>query len=202
MGVEEGTGSPCTGREGEGNRMIAEGETDRREIKDLLDDEIRLCRRCEGMNKKGETQAAPGYGSLRSPVVLVGQSLCKQSMEAQSPFFERSGLLLDDAAARTGHRKEHVFTSNLVHCHLLKNKKSLPLWIDNCREYLHRELLLVRPRLVIGLGEDAEKALRALYPDSRMLVSWSLHPPRAVGGSVLLSGVCETALLDQAATRL
>jgi DNA polymerase len=32
--------------------------------KNLLDDEIRSCARCPGLNKKGVTQAAPGWGNL------------------------------------------------------------------------------------------------------------------------------------------
>ena len=42
-----------------------------------LAEQIRACHRCgEDMNVPDVTQAAPGYGSLNSPVMLVGQSLC------------------------------------------------------------------------------------------------------------------------------
>jgi DNA polymerase len=34
--------------------------------------QIKACRACEGMNVPGVTQAAPGYGSVRSPVVIAG----------------------------------------------------------------------------------------------------------------------------------
>jgi hypothetical protein len=44
--------------------MTIQEEGDRRQRKTLLDDEIRACRRCEGMNEKGVTQAAPGWGPL------------------------------------------------------------------------------------------------------------------------------------------
>ena len=59
------------------------------------------------MNILGETQAAPGYGCLRSPVVIIGQSLCRRC---------------------------------------------------------HRELDIVRPKLVIGLGQDAIAALQSAHP--------------------------------------
>ena len=48
-----------------------------------------------GMNKPGETEAAPGYGSARSPVVIVGQSLCEPCMESKEPFDGGSGIFLD-----------------------------------------------------------------------------------------------------------
>ncbi|MDT5078750.1 MAG: uracil-DNA glycosylase [Mycobacterium sp.] len=68
-------------------RKDSEGSLQQR--KNLLDDEIRSCSRCAGMNKEGVTQAAPGWGNLYSPVVIVGQSLCEQCMKPQEPFFSR-----------------------------------------------------------------------------------------------------------------
>jgi uracil-DNA glycosylase len=61
-------------------------DRDRHRRYDRLAARIRACRRCEGMNIPGETQAAPGYGCQRSPVVIVGQSLCRKCMETQIPF--------------------------------------------------------------------------------------------------------------------
>ena len=69
---------------------------------DQLAQEIRSCTRCPGM--KG-TQAAPGFGSVRSPVVVVGQSLCRQCMDAQEPFY-KGGLLLDKSFAKAGVEKK------------------------------------------------------------------------------------------------
>ncbi len=46
------------------------------------------------MNKKGKTQAAPGWGSADSAVVLVGQSLCHDCMESQKPFTGGCGHLI------------------------------------------------------------------------------------------------------------
>ena len=40
------------------------------------------------------TQAAPGWGSVHSPVVLVGQRLCHDCMESQKPFTGGSGRLI------------------------------------------------------------------------------------------------------------
>lgn len=51
---------------------------DRHLRKSLLDDEIWRCRRCPDMNEEAVTQVAPGWGSLDSPVTIVGQSLCEQ----------------------------------------------------------------------------------------------------------------------------
>jgi DNA polymerase len=132
------------------------------------------------MNIMGETQAAPGFGSVLSPVVLVGQSLCRQCMEVQEPFYEGSGVLLDKSFALAGVDKKKLFVTNVVHCHPPKNRESLQLWIRRCSPYLHEELEIVQPKVVIGLGEDAAQALTAHYRKSRSPITPALvfakHP--------------------------
>lgn len=128
---------------------------------------IRACRACEGMNVPGVTQAAPGYGSPRSPVVLVGQSLCGQPcMESQIPFTGGSGRFIDQSLEVAGLGKDEVFTTNVVHCHPPDNRRSHALEIKNCRPHLVGELEIIKPRLVVGLGKDAAAVLREIYPDA------------------------------------
>ena len=98
---------------------------DRQRDYDQLAEEIRGCHLCPGMNKRVETQAAPGRGSLASPVVIVGQSLCTKCMESQILFDGGRGVILDDALGRTGRTKDDVFITNAVHCHPPGNRKSL-----------------------------------------------------------------------------
>lgn len=141
---------------------------DRREQQmSLVRDRVRACRACTGMNIHDVTQAAPGYGSPESPVVVVGQSLCgKPCMRAQIPFTGGSGRFLNLGLERAGLNKSDIFTTNVVHCHPPGNRPSLPHEIGNCRPYLLRELEIVQPRLVIGLGKDASAALREIYPEA------------------------------------
>lgn len=148
----------------------------RRRLKITLDTEIANCRRCDGMNLPGLTASAPGYGSLTSPVALVGQSLCEKCMETQIPFTEGSGDLIDKAIALAGLTKEHVFISNAVHCHPPKNRASHQHEIVNCSPFLHRELEIVQPRLVITLGRDAERVMRFFFPRARVSVP-PFEPP-------------------------
>jgi hypothetical protein len=45
---------------------------------------------------------------------------------------------------------------------------------------LHRELEIIQPRLIIGLGRDAEGELRSAYPEARVL-EWPFIVPHATG---------------------
>jgi uracil-DNA glycosylase family 4 len=145
----------------------------RQQIHDNLANRIRTCTKCDGMNVHGVTQSSPGYGSLQSPVVVVGQSLCGPCMKEQQPLFGGSGKLLDKALETAGRTKEDIYTTNVVHCHPPQNQKSLPAWIDSCTPYLREEFEILQPCLAIGFGDDAHDALQAIYPDAPIL-SWPL----------------------------
>lgn len=156
--------------------MTSQSYQGRLELKVLLDREIRACRRCKGMNEKGKTQAAPGWGEIDSPVAIVGQSLCEQCMKPQEPFYEGSGSLLEASYALAECKKADLFITNAVHCHPPGNRESYVHEIANCSAYLYQELEIVRPRLVICLGEDAQRVLSFLYPTARKVLSPFVAP--------------------------
>lgn len=149
----------------------------RQRVHNELADRIKTCRRCDGLNVRGVTQSAPGFGSLRSPVAIVGQSLCEPCMAKQEPFVGGSGDLLDASFVLADIAKRSLYITNVVHCHPPDNVSSRPEWIRNCTPYLRQELSIVLPKLIIGLGKDAEIALRNFYPDARVL-SWPFRTPR------------------------
>ena len=150
------------------NPVPADTLASRQRRKIVLDQEIGNCRRCDGLNIHGVTASAPGYGCVTSAVALVGQSLCEKCMESQIPFTGGSGELIDESIQRAGLKKSDVFITNAVHCHPPKNRASHEHEIINCAPFLHRELEIVRPRLVITLGADAARVLEFLYPRARL----------------------------------
>lgn len=152
--------------------------TRRRQL-NLIAKRISTCRQCPDMNEPGVTASAPGYGSACAPVAIVGQSLCRICMETGIPFTGGSGVYIDRALELAERQKWELFITNVVHCHPEADRKSRPYEVNNCRHFLHEELDVVAPRLIIGLGEDAEKVLTARYPDARQL-SWPFVKPRTV----------------------
>jgi uracil-DNA glycosylase family 4 len=146
--------------------------------------QIKACQRCPGLNIPRETESAPGYGSVDSPVVIVGQSLCHQCMDTQIPFTGGSGRFIDEALKDARIAKDQIFITNVVHCHPhdypRDNRPSHPHEIENCTSYLHSELDIVEPQLIIGLGQDARNVLRSRYPENEPL-PWPFKVPRASG---------------------
>lgn len=81
----------------------------RQRRKAVLDRQIKACRKCvspDRLNEPGVTESAPGFGSIDSPVVIVGEALCRACMKKPEPFYGGSGRVLDRCYERAGRDKD------------------------------------------------------------------------------------------------
>ena len=125
------------------------------------------------------TESAPGFGSIASPVAIVGEALCRACMKEQEPFYGGSGRVLDRCFERAGIEKTDLFITNSIHCHPPGDRDPYPHETKNCSGFLRVELReIVQPRLVIGVGKFAKASLLLLYPEAREL-NWPFRVPRA-----------------------
>lgn len=82
-------------------------------------------------------------------------------MQTQIPFTKGSGYLIDAVLSVVGLERKDTFISNVLHCHPPHNRASELYEIRYCKPYLIEELELVQPKLVIVLGNDAARVLKA-----------------------------------------
>jgi len=150
-----------------------------------LNEEIKGCTRCPGLNIRGITENAVGYGDRQARVMFAGQSLCTQCMAQQEPFYKESGLLLEDIFEKVGKKKNDFFTTNVVHCHPMHNRTSTQDEISACSPFLKREILLVRPDLIVPLGRDAIERFVGRF-DSIKTVLYQKHYVKLGGKSFLV----------------
>jgi uracil-DNA glycosylase family 4 len=129
--------------------------TEKMKLIKRLNNELRHCRKCPGLNVQSITENAPGYGNLNSKVMLIGQSLCYKCMESQIPFTGGSGIFLDRVFEGLGILKSQLFITNVVHCHTPRNRPSKTSEIENCHHFLEKEIEIIQPRLIVALGKDA-----------------------------------------------
>lgn len=132
------------------------------------------------MNVPGVTASVPGFGSIDSPVAIVGEALCRRCMEAQEPFYGGSGHILDRCFKKAKVTKADLFITNSIHCHPPGDRDPLAHETANCAGFLHTELReIVQPRLVIGVGKFAKAAVLRLYPEPKgRELEWPFRVPR------------------------
>ena len=118
---------------------------------------VRECRRC-GLCA-GRTHAVPGEGNHRAGLMCVGEGPGATEDETGRPFVGAAGQLLDQILGAIDCPRETVFIANIVKCRPPQNRKPLPDEAAACLPYLHRQIALVRPKVLLALGGTAAEWL-------------------------------------------
>jgi DNA polymerase len=105
------------------------------------------------------TNAVPGEGNPKAQLVLVGEGPGATEDQTGRPFVGAAGRLLEEILAAVELAREDVFICNVVKCRPPQNRKPLPDEIAACIPYLHRQLAIIRPRVILTLGGTAAEAL-------------------------------------------
>ena len=75
------------------------------------------------------------------------------------PFIGRAGQLLDQILDDVELTQKDVYITNVVKCYLKPGIRLEDSWINSCFPYLINQICFVRPKVVVGLGADAGRAL-------------------------------------------
>ncbi len=107
----------------------------------------------------GRTNAVPGEGDPRARMVLVGEGPGATEDATGRPFVGQAGALLDTILQAIDVPRNSVYITNIVKCRPPQNRKPLPDEIAACLPYLHRQLEIIRPRVILALGGTAGEAM-------------------------------------------
>lgn len=119
---------------------------------------IRACSAC-GLSRT-RTQAVPGVGAQRADWLLVGEAPGAEEDQRGEPFVGQAGKLLDNMLAAIGlQRGNNVYIANVLKCRPPSNRNPSPEEIVQCRPYLHRQIALLQPRIIVALGKFAAQTL-------------------------------------------
>lgn len=131
----------------------------RREELKLLFAEVRSCTRCEELACTRKNVVF-GAGNADADLMFVGEAPGASEDEQGLPFVGRAGKLLNTLLEEIGLTREDVFVANVLKCRPPGNRDPLPVEIDNCREYLYRQVELIEPTVICSLGNFSTKLLR------------------------------------------
>ncbi|WP_424946894.1 uracil-DNA glycosylase [Candidatus Spongiihabitans sp.] len=119
--------------------------------------EINQCRRCQLHATR--IKAVPGVGSVQAQWMFIGEAPGQNEDQQGLPFVGRAGQLLDAMIAALGMTREQVFIANVIKCRPPANRDPVPEEIAECEPYLHRQLALVKPKVIVALGRVSAQAL-------------------------------------------
>jgi DNA polymerase len=107
----------------------------------------------------GRTHAVPGEGNPNARLVLVGEGPGATEDATGRPFVGQAGQLLDSILDAIEVPRNSVYITNIVKCRPPQNRKPLPDEIAACIPYLHRQLELIRPKVILAMGGTAGESL-------------------------------------------
>jgi DNA polymerase len=103
--------------------------------------------------------AVPGEGDSQARLVLIGEGPGATEDATGRPFVGQAGQLLDSILEAIEVPRKSVYITNILKCRPPQNRKPLPDEVIACIPYLHRQLELIRPKVIVALGGTAGEAL-------------------------------------------
>lgn len=124
---------------------------------DAVATSVAECRACPLCTDR--TLTVPGEGAPSAGLMVVGEGPGEQEDLSGRPFVGRAGELLDRMLLAIDAARPTVFIANVVKCRPPRNRPPLPDERAACLPYLHQQIALVRPKVLLALGATAAEAL-------------------------------------------
>lgn len=128
----------------------------------------RMALSCAHLMGEGATQIVPGEGNPSADVMLVGEAPGEEEDRQGRPFVGRAGKLLEQVLATAGFDRRDLWITNTVKSRPVafeggraRNRPPTAAEVEAWRPCLEAELRLIRPKLLVGLGAVAGRALVA-----------------------------------------
>lgn len=115
----------------------------------------RQCTRCQLSHNK--TNTVIGRGSIKAPIILVGEGPGEQEDIQGIPFVGAAGQLLDIVMEALGFEHDDMYISNIVKCHPPANRVPNVNEAEACLPFLREQTKLLKPKIIVCMGSTASK---------------------------------------------
>jgi len=106
-----------------------------------------------------------GVGSIDAQLMFVGEAPGADEDEQGEPFVGKAGQLLTKIIQATGLSRADVYIGNILKCRpdtpgqSAGNRKPTADEMTTCIPYLHEQIDLIRPKVIVALGATAVEGL-------------------------------------------
>jgi len=115
--------------------------------------QIMSCTRCE--LHKAKKNYVPGEGCIFPDIMFIGEGPGETEDNFGKPFIGKAGQLLDKLITRMGYTRDTVFIGNIVKCRPPGNREPSINEVDACLPYLHAQIEVIMPKVIVCLGRTA-----------------------------------------------
>ena len=106
-----------------------------------------------------------GVGNINAELMFVGEAPGADEDAQGEPFVGAAGQLLTKIITATGLSRADVYIANILKCRpdtpgqTSGNRKPTPAEMATCIPYLHEQIDLIRPKVIVALGGTAVEGL-------------------------------------------
>ena len=106
-----------------------------------------------------------GVGNIDSQLMFVGEAPGADEDEQGEPFVGKAGQLLTKIIETMGLKRSDVYIANILKCRpdtpgqTAGNRKPTSEEMATCIPYLHEQIDLIRPKVLVALGATAVEGL-------------------------------------------
>lgn len=106
-----------------------------------------------------------GVGNLDSPLMFVGEAPGADEDEQGEPFVGKAGQLLTKIIETMALQRGDVYIANILKCRpdtpgeTAGNRKPTTVEMATCIPYLHEQIDLIKPKVLVALGATAVEGL-------------------------------------------
>lgn len=122
-----------------------------------LNNKICNCLKCD--LGKTRTKFVFGVGNPNAHAMLIGEAPGADEDIQGEPFVGRAGKLLNDILKAVNLKREEVFIANILKCRPPGNRDPQPIEMETCMPYLHKQIDLINPKIILCLGRVAANGL-------------------------------------------
>ncbi len=155
--------------------------------------DARMILECPCALRETATQAVPGNGNANADIMFIGEAPGKNEDEQGIPFVGAAGKFLAEMLESIGLKREDIYITNVVKYRPPNNRDPLPDEIDACMPWLHEQIKIIEPKVIVTLGRHAMEhfipgkkisevhgqAFRRTFPDIGPQVFFALYHPAA-----------------------
>jgi DNA polymerase len=145
--------------------------TEKQESLDVLNYQIRACKRC-GLSVTRK-HALIGEGDINARILFVALSPGAKEDVQNRMFIGPSGQVFNKLLQAAGIDRKLVFMTNLVKCILPKNRKPKMDESESCSLFLNDEILIIDPEIIVPLGYYATRTILEKYHAGSMEATMS-----------------------------
>ena len=119
--------------------------------------QIKDCTKCPLGNTR--TTFVFGQGNENADIMFIGEAPGAEEDRTGIPFVGRAGQLLNKLLTNIKINREDVFIANILKCRPPNNRDPQPAEVQECIPYLHKQIELIKPKVIVALGRVAAQNL-------------------------------------------